>query len=238
MVWLQSQRGHGMVSGQTTDEIKRQLVRKMDNDTSSPVLTSLKSHIIYLPPAQFFGEVFNVDMQASDGHLLVSSPRMLAMYSTDDLSKPLWSDLKRMDRFTMGNAPYRPRFAGQAIITSYDNRMVALNRTDGMSVGDGSPHDPHSLRLYRPTGSPLVADHHAFGVQAVQTSTILERWPPETRNFADIALSCFEIEGMKHRWTRVYDVAQTSANRHCTRASAANRWPATAPFTSAPIPAG
>jgi hypothetical protein len=193
----------------TTDEIKQQLVRKMDNDVSPPALTALKSHTIYIPPAQFFGEVSNVDMQAGDGHLLVSSPRMLAMYSTDDLSKPLWSDLKRMDRFTLGNAPYRPRFAGQAIITSYDNRMVALNRADGMSVGDGSPHDPHSLRLYRPTGSPLVADHQAFGVQAVQTSTILERWPPETRNFADIALSCFEVEGMNHRWTRVYDVAQT-----------------------------
>lgn len=193
----------------TTDEIRLQLVRKIDHNTSSPALASLKSHIIHLPPAQFLGEVFSVDMQASDGHLLVSSPRMLAMYSTGDLSKPLWSDLKRMDRFTLGNAPYRPRFAGQSIITSYDNRMVGLNRADGISVGDASPHDPHSLRLYRPMGSPLVADQKAFGVQAVQTSTILERWPPETRNFADIALSCFQIEGMEHRWTRVYDVAQT-----------------------------
>lgn len=193
----------------TADEIKRQLVTKVDNDTPSPVLASLKSHIVHLPPAQFHGEVFNVDMQASDGHLLVSSPRMLAMYSTDDLSKPLWSDLKRMDRFAWGTAPYRPRFAGPSVITSYDNRMLALNRADGMSVADGSPHDPHSLRLFRPMGSPLVADHHAFGVQAVQTSTILERWPPDTRSFADIALSCFEIEGMKHRWSRVYDVAQT-----------------------------
>jgi PQQ-like domain len=150
-----------------------------------------------------------VDMQASDGYLLVSSPRMLAMYATGDLSKPLWSDLKRMDRFTWGNAPYRPRFAGQSIITSYDNRMVGLNRADGTLVGDASPHDPHSLRLYRPMGSPLVADHKAFGVQAVQTSTILERWPPETRNYADIALSCYGLQGMEHRWTRVYDVAQT-----------------------------
>ncbi len=193
----------------TTDEIKQLLVRKNEDVSQSASLESLRPRIIHLPPAQFSGEVFNVDMQASDGHLLVSSPRMMAMYSTDDLSKPLWSDLKRMDRYSWGNAPYRPRFAGQSIITSYDNRMVALNSSDGMSVGDGSPHDPHSLRLYRPTGSPLVADHQAFGVQAVQTSTILERWPPETRNFADIALSCFEIDGMKHRWTRVYDVAQT-----------------------------
>ena len=193
----------------TTDEIKRQLVRKIDNDASSPVLTSLNARIVHIPPAQCPEDVFNVDMQASDGHLLVSSPRMLAMYSANDLAKPLWSDLKRMNRFTSGNGPYRPRFAGPSIITSYDNRMVALNRVDGVSVGDGNPHDPHSLRLFLPMGSPLVADQHAFGVQAVQTSTILERWRPNLRNFGDVALSCFGIDGMKHQWTRVYEVAQT-----------------------------
>ena len=189
-----------------TSVIKQQLVKKEADAAQGPSLESLRLHAVHLPPMPVgpLGQtVFNIDMQRDGGQLLVSSETMLAMYSATNPTKPVWSQTRRLyRRYTSGAMHVLPCFDGRQIITHWggdsvgDYEMLALRRTDGTIVSDGDAYDPHTRVIYRLIGRPVVADNKVFSVQSDKYDDV-----------ALVALSCFEVRGMAHRWTRKYDAA-------------------------------
>jgi len=198
-----------------TEVIMQQLSRQAA-EIHSPSLASLTQHTVRLPPMPLSrSRVFSVDMQREGDQLLVSSPMMLAMFAADNPTKPLWTQTRRLYRQSSGAEYFLPRFSGQELITTWggfsvgDYHGVVLNRNDGSVVSSGDPHDLHSRFLYRMSGSPAIADNKVFTVQIAQSYALFNRMHQYTW-YGDIGLGCFDIQGMKHRWTQRYDAAQTT----------------------------
>jgi hypothetical protein len=197
--------------------IRQQLAPKPAASAPPPLLASLTPKVVHLPPLPIGAEqsVFSVDMQRDGQQLLVSNPKMLAMYDAGNPAKPVWVQARRRSGQSAGGMYVLPRFVGKQLITSWgadrvgDYHMVAFDRHDKSVISANDPHDPYSRVLSRFVGSPAVADNKAFMVQITQSYALHNRMHQYTW-WGGVGLSCFGIEGMKHLWTREYDAAQTT----------------------------
>lgn len=201
-----------------TKAIKQQLIRESPAAAQPTALASLTLHTLRLPPAPVGVKsqtVFNIDMQRDAQHLLLSSETMLLMYDAGKPGKPLWSKVRRMNRFSAGATQYLPQFDGERVVARWggdntgDYQVIGFDRTDGKVVNEWDVHDAQSRFRSRSIGRPVVADEKLYSVQHAQSFQQITRWPPNERAYGDLALSCFDANGNGHRWTRTYESAQT-----------------------------
>ncbi|MBT3295663.1 MAG: PQQ-binding-like beta-propeller repeat protein [Verrucomicrobia bacterium] len=183
-----------------------------------PSLASLTPKIVRLPPLRIGDgqSVFSVDMQRDGDRLLVSNPKMLAMYAADNPAKPLW-----VQKGTGVRAGGAARFAGQRIVTPLEEayRLVSLRRTDGGISHEGNPNGPRTRYRYRTIGGPVFAGNRAYASQLGQPYSSLYGHQ-EARAWGYVALSCFG-SNLEHVWTRRYERAKTVRNIDMRRGNSA-----------------
>lgn len=220
--------------------IKAALVKDFADQGASPTLASLKQHTVRLLPATPGATnqlVFNIDMQRRGDRLLASSDGQLVMYDARNPDKPIWSHTERVDIPRAGKTGVSrplagagagwvlPLLDGMHVAASWagnglGNRPVVTFRSaDGGLVSVADPHGPQSRFRYRTIGSPAAADGKVYVAQLQQPhGSIISH--PEYPGWGDVSLSCFEEDGLTHRWTRVYPVAGTnmSPSLSCFRA--------------------
>lgn len=218
--------------------IRAALVKDVAGPASSPTLASLKQHTVRLPPATPGATnqlVFNVDMQRRGDRLLASSDGQLVMYDARNPGKPIWNHAHRVG-IPSGNKPapppplpggagarsVLPLFGEKHVVASWagnglgDRPVVTLRSADGGIVNATDPHGPQSRFRYRTVGDPVAADGKVYTTQLQQPWRSIYGHP-ESRNWGEVSLSCFEENGLTHRWTRVYEVAQTNMTPSLSR---------------------
>lgn len=203
--------------------VKAALVKDAAKQAPAPTLASLKQHIIQLPPVSPGAanqSVFNVDMQRKGNDLLLSSDGMLAMYNAASPGKPVWINTRRVNiphgysrepeakqvLPLLGEKQVVSRWAGNDLS---DDPVVAVSRTEGAIISDANPHAPQSRFRYRTVGSPVAADGSVYATQLQQPERSIFGHP-EHRRWGEVSLSCFEEDGLSHRWTRVYPTAASN----------------------------
>ena len=210
--------------------IKAALVNDRLEPALSPTLASLKQHHVQLPPVSPGATnqtVFNIDLQRRGDRLLASSDGQLLSLDANKPGDALWHYASRV-RILNGNKPAPPSplrnpgasrvlpvIGDSQILTSWagnglDMRpVVAFSMATGEMMSTADSHSPQSRHRYRSTGSPLVADGNVYVTQLQQPHRSIYGHV-EYRGWGEVALSCFEEDGLGHRWTRVYEVANTS----------------------------
>jgi len=199
-----------------TEVIKKQLLGEGVTELASPTLASLTPKIVKLPPMPV--TVINIDMQRDGNQLLVSCPRALAMYPADNPVRPMWVMNRRPHRSGERYVTRRsgmPRFAGEKLITSWggdsvaDYDMLALNRRDKSVIASSYANTPRSRFLNRIIGDPVIADNKVYTLLLNQSHALMSRMH-QSSFWGDIALGCFEIDGMKLLWTQRYEAANST----------------------------
>ena len=210
--------------------IKAALVKTAAKPPPPPTLDSLKLHVVRLPPAPPGATnqlVFNVNLQRHGNRLLASSDGQLVMYDAANPGRPVWQRVQRVN-IPNGNKPapgapiagagarlILPLLDDKHVVTTWggtymsERPLVTLRTSDGKSVSTADPHGPQSRYRYRTTSSPAAGDGNLFVPQLQQPYNSIFGHP-EYRGWGEVALSCFEEDGLSHRWTRVYEVAHTN----------------------------
>ena len=136
------------------------------------------------------------------------------------LGKPVWSHTRRAnisagyDRVP-GSKQVLPLLGEKQIIARWagndlsDDPVVAVGRADGSMISAADPHGPQSRFRYRTVGSPVAADGSVYATQLQQPERSIFGHP-EHRRWGEVSLSCFDEDGLTHRWTRVYPAAASN----------------------------
>ena len=203
--------------------IKAALAKDTGEQMVAPTLASLTQHIVQLPPVPPGAanqSVFNVDMQRKGDNLLISSDSMLLMYDAAKPGKPVWSHTRRVQiphgyNRAPGAIPVLPLLGEKQVIARWagnelsDDPVVAVGRADGAMISAADPHSPQSRFRYRTVGSPVAADGSVYATQ-LQQPYLSIYGHPEHRRWGEVSLSCFEEDGLAHRWTRIYPTAASN----------------------------
>ncbi|MFP6612559.1 MAG: PQQ-binding-like beta-propeller repeat protein [Pirellulales bacterium] len=170
----------------TVAEIREQLLarRAAPVAVQAPTLSSLKLHVVRLPPvspwpAETPAGGACVDMRVVGQQLMVSGRNLIAMYDASEPDQSLWTRLQRHPAEARSPGSYyagyfRPTVAGPVIyarwgFTSVPTGIAAFQRATGRPLWSNEPapySTPHQRRVFHvPLGDPVVSDGMLYYLQ-------------------------------------------------------------------------